>query len=164
MIMNTVSEQSQSKERTRDKDDLGIKKILVAVDLSPHSVKTATYAANFAKSFGASITLAHAFAIEPVRTHNANETAKEEKRHNTERKLGELLEKIRQTYPNCDMRFRKGDPAEQVALLAQDLDADLIITASHNPGFLTRLFGWDQAPRILQRAHCPVLVYHEAVE
>jgi nucleotide-binding universal stress UspA family protein len=62
------------------------------------------------------------------------------------------------------MRFRKGDPAEQVALLAQDLDADLIITASHNPGFLTRLFGWDQAPRILQRAHCPVLVYHEAVE
>jgi nucleotide-binding universal stress UspA family protein len=164
MIMNTVAEQSQSKERTRDKDDLGIKKILVAVDLSPHSEKTATYAANFAKSFGASITLVHAFAIEPVRTHNVNETAKEEKRHNTERKLGELLEKIRQNYPNCDMRFRKGDPAEQVALLAQDLDADLIITASHNPGFLTRLFGWDQAPRILHRAHCPVLVYHEAVE
>ena len=162
--MNTVSGKSARNSQALGNDDLEIKRILVAVDLSPHSERTATYAANFAKSFGASITLVHAFAIEPVRTHNANETHREEERHNTERKLGELVEKVRRTYSNCDMRFRKGDPAEQVTLLAQDLDADLIITASHNPGFLTRLFGWDQAPKILHRAHCPVLVYHETIE
>jgi nucleotide-binding universal stress UspA family protein len=70
------------------------------------------------------------------------------------------VKKVRQTYPNCDMRFRNGDPAEQITVLAQDLEADLIVTASHHRGFLTQLFGWEQAPKILHRAHCPVLVYH----
>jgi len=162
--MNTVSEKSESNAQTLGKDDLAMKRILVAVDLSPHSERTATYAVNFAKGFGASITLVHVLAIEPVRTLNANETPAEEKRHTAERKLGELVEKVRETYPNCDMWFRTGDPAEQITILAQDLDADLIITASHHPGFLTRLFGWDQAPRILHRAHCPVLVYHQGIE
>jgi nucleotide-binding universal stress UspA family protein len=162
--MNTVSEKSERNTQIFGKEDLEIKRILVAVDLSPHSKRTATYAANFAKSFGASITLAHVLDVQPVRTLNANETPAEEKRHDAERKLGELVEKIRETYPNCDMWFRTGDPAEEITTLARDLDADLIITASHHPGFLTRLFGWDQAPRILHRAKCPVLVYHEGIE
>ncbi|MFY9987038.1 MAG: universal stress protein [Chthoniobacterales bacterium] len=162
--MKKVLEQSATNAKETSMDDLNIKRIVVAVDLSPHSERTAAYAADFAKSFGASITLVHVFNTEPVRTHNANETPAEEERHKTERKLGELVRKIRQTYENCDMRFRNGDPAEQITGLAQDLGADLIITASHHPPFLTRLFGWDQAPRILHQASCPVLVYHEAPE
>jgi nucleotide-binding universal stress UspA family protein len=162
--MNDISEKSGMSTQTPSKDDLDIRRILVAVDLSPHSERTAIYAANFAKSFGASITLAHIFATEPVRTLNANETPAEEERHNTERKLSELVGKIRRIYPKCEMRFRNGDPAEEIVGLAQDMAADLIITASHHPGFLARLFAWDQAPRILHRAHCPVLVYHEGIE
>jgi nucleotide-binding universal stress UspA family protein len=158
--MNDVLENSKTNAKRRSKDDLNIKKIVVAVDLSPNSEKTAIYAANFARSFDASLVLVHISFTKPVRTLNANETAAEAKRHNTERKLAELLKKVRQTYPNCDMRFRNGDPAEQITVLAQDLEADLIVTASHHPGFLARLFGWDQAPKILQRARCPVLVYH----
>jgi nucleotide-binding universal stress UspA family protein len=158
--MKDVLENSATNAKRRGKDDLNIKKIVVAVDLSPNSEKTAIYAANFARSFDASVILVHVFSTEPVRTLNANETAEEEKRHDTERKLGALVEKVRWIYPNCDMRFRNGDPAEQITLLAKDLEADLIVTASHHPGFLTRLFGWDQAPKILQRARCPVLVYH----
>lgn len=162
--MKDVLENSATNAKRRSKDDLNIKKIVVAVDLSPNSEKTAIYAANFARSFDASVILVHVFSTEPVRTLNANETAEEEKRHDTERRLGELVKKVRQTYPNCDMRFRNGDPAEQITLLAQDLEADLIVTASHHPGFLTRLFGWDQAPKILHRARCPVLVYHGGTE
>jgi nucleotide-binding universal stress UspA family protein len=162
--MSEIAEKSGMSAEILSEDDLGIKKIVVALDLSSHSETTAMYAANFAKSFGASLTLVHVLATEPVRTLNANETPAEQQRHNAERTMGELAEKVRKTYPPCDIWFRTGDPAEQVTTLAQDLDADLIITASHNPGFLTRLFGWDQAPRILQRAHCPVLVYHEGID
>ena len=154
--MNDISEKSGMSTLTTGKDDLDIRKILVAVDLSPHSERTATYAANFARGFGASIILTHVFAAEPVRTLNANETPAEAERHETERKLGELVGRIRRIYPKCEMRFRNGDPAEEIVGLAQDMGADLIITASHHPGFLTRLFGWDQAPRILHRAHCPL--------
>ena len=159
--MNDALKKTATDARRRDRDDLKINRIVAAVDLSPHSEKTAAYAARFAKSFGAALTLVHVFATKPVRTLNSYETPEEEKRHSGERKLADLVEKIRLTYPNCEMRFRTGNPAEEVTLLAQDLDADLIITASHHPGFLGSLFGLDQAPRILHRAHCPVLVYYE---
>ena len=150
--------------KTAGDKDRRIKKIVVAVDLSPHSEKTAAYAADFARRFGASISLVHVFASKPVRTLNAYETAEEEKRHDTERKFVELVKNIEQIYPNCDVRFRNGDPAEQIALLAEELDADLIVTSRHQPGFLARLFEWDQAARILHRADCSVLVYNGETE
>lgn len=79
-------------------------------------------------------------------------------------KLTKLIENLRKTGVKCDDDLRFGDPAEQVTLAAQTLNADLIITACHHPGFLGRLFGLDQAPRILHRSSCPVLVYHEGAE
>jgi nucleotide-binding universal stress UspA family protein len=156
--MNQIPEKT---DKTSEKFD--VRKIVVAVDLSKHSKKTAAYAAEFAKSFGASITLVHAFAPEPITEFTSEEVHEryEADLRATERDLGEFAEAIRETYPDCDFEFRVGDPAEQVTLIAQDLGADLIITASHHASFLSRLFGIDQAPRILHRAQCPVLVYHE---
>jgi len=161
--MNKVLEKPVKIEEPLSKHDLNVKKIVVAVDLSAHSEKTVTYAIGFARSFGASLTLAHVYAPEPITEFTTQEVHErfEEERRETEEKLQALVDKTRGTYPDCDMEFRIGDPAEQVTLLALDTKADLIITASHHPGFLGRLFGLDQAPRILHRARCPVLVYHE---
>lgn len=143
--------------------NLNIRRIVVAVDLSAHSRKTAAYAARFAKSFGASLTLVHAFAPERITEFTTEEVHEryEEEMRNTERDLDKLAASVRETNVDCDIEFRVGDPAEEVNLIAKDLHADLIITASHHPRFLSRLFGTDQAPRILHRAQCPVLVYHE---
>ena len=157
--MNQVLEKTD-----KNTNDLNIREIVVAVDLSPHSEKTAAYAAKFAKSYGASITLVHAFAPEHVTeftTQEVHEGYEEEKRA-AERELHKLADSVLETYSDCRFEFRVGDPAEEVTLIARDLNADLIITASHHPSFLSRLFGIDQAPRILHRAQCPVLVYHEA--
>ena len=159
--MNRVLEQPDT-----GTSNLNIRKIVVAVDLSPHSEKTVAYAAQFAKSFGASMTLVHVFAPEYITeftTSEVHESYEEEKRA-TARELNKLRDTIRKIYPDCDTEFRIGDPAEEVNLIARDLSADLIIAASHHPGFLGRLFGVDQAPRILHRAHCPVLIYHEENE
>jgi nucleotide-binding universal stress UspA family protein len=168
--MNKVLDKTVTTEETSDKqdllNDLPIKKIVAAVDLSPHSEKTAAYAAGFARSFGASLILAHILAPEPITEFTTPQVHErfEEERRQTEQKLQSLVENIRETYADCKMELRIGDPAEQVTLVALDKNADLIITASHHPGFLGRLFGLDQAPRILHRARCPVLVYHEEVE
>jgi len=158
-------------KRETDKDissdcDLNIKNIVVAVDLSPHSEKTAAYAVEFARSFEASITLVHVFPTEHITEFLSQEVhdSFEEGQRATQRELRALLESLRESYPDCNMEFRIGDPAEQVTQLAREANADLIITASHHPGFLGRLFGLDQAPRILHRAGCPVLVYHEGAE
>jgi nucleotide-binding universal stress UspA family protein len=145
---------------------LNIRKIVVAVDLSPHSRKTAAYAAAFAKSFGASLTLVHAFEPERITEFTTQEVheGREENKRDSEKELNKLADSVRKTCGDCYAEFRVGDPAEQVNLVAADVQADLIITASHHPGFLSRLFGIDQAPRILHRARCPVLVYHEEEE
>lgn len=156
--MNLILEKTDSTAQ-----NFKIRKIVVAVDLSKHSELTAAYAAEFAKSFGASITLVHAFAPERITEFTTEEVHERyaEELQAAEQDLGKLADAVRKTYPDCDFEFRVGDPAEQVALVAKDLDADLIVTASHHPGLLGRLFGIDQAPRILHRTQCPVLVYHE---
>jgi nucleotide-binding universal stress UspA family protein len=143
-----------------------LNKIIVAVDLSPHSVKTAIYGAEFAKSVGAAVTLLHVFPPEPT-----PEFASEGFYESFERgrrlmvgKLTKLVEQVRATGIKCDYDFRIGDPAEEVTRAAQESHADLIISATHHPGWLGRFFGLDQAPRILHRAGCPILVYHDGNE
>ncbi|MFY9987039.1 MAG: universal stress protein [Chthoniobacterales bacterium] len=164
--MNEILEQRETEKDISSEYDLNIKTIVVAVDLSPHSEKTAAYAVEFARSFAASITLVHVFPTEHITeftTQEVHESFEEEQRA-TQRRLRTLMESLREGYPDCNVEFRIGDPAEQVTQLARETNADLIITASHHPGFLGRLFGLDQAPRILHRAGCPVLVYHEGAE
>ena len=69
--------------------------------------------------------------------------------------------KMRRVYPRCETDFRVGDTAEEVRLAAAQWNADLIVTASYDPGFLGRLLGLERAPQIVKRAPCPVVVYHE---
>ena len=157
--MNATSEkQSQQLYALR------VKQIVVAIDLSPHSEKTVAYAVEIARIFGATIYLVYVRAppesLIEYTTQPLHEYLEEERR-GLEQELRNLCEKIRQFYPNCGFEFRVGDPADQVSQLARTLDADLIITASHHTSFLGDLFNLDQAPKIMHRAPCSVLVYHD---
>jgi nucleotide-binding universal stress UspA family protein len=161
-----VSRLLQRTERSSEelgKSNLNIRKIVVAVDLSPRSQRTAAYAAALAKRVDAALTFVHVFAPEPVTefTSVAAHEAFVEGRFRTAARLAKLMEKLRQTGVECRDDLRVGDPTEEVVLAATSIDADLIITASHHPGFLGRTLGLDQAPRILRRAGCPVLVHQE---
>jgi nucleotide-binding universal stress UspA family protein len=152
-----------SEKQSQQVNGLSIKQIVVAVDLTAHSEKTVAYAIGIAKTLGARIHLAYVQAPESINeytTKGCNENL-EEKRHNPVQELTDLNKRIRRIYPNCGADFRVGNCADEVSQLARTLDADLIITASHHPSFLVRLFNLDQAPKIMHRAHCPVLVYHD---
>jgi nucleotide-binding universal stress UspA family protein len=161
--MTKILEELVTSRKIADENDPKIREIVVAVGLSSHSEKTACYAAEIAKSLGASITLVHVFAPEVI-TEFTTETiheSYEEQRRSAERKLTGLAGKIQETGSDCNTQFRIGDPADEVSRAAFSLNADLIVTASHHPSFLARLFRADQAPRILHSAPCSVLVYHE---
>lgn len=164
-VMNVLGKK-ESVNGSTSMDLFDIKKIIVAVDLSPHSEKTATYAASFAKNVGASITLLHIFPPEPSEEFASEGVYQsfEQGRWLLAQKLVDLADQIRRTGVKCEYDFQVGDPAEEVARSAKDLQADLVITAAHHPGFLGRLLGMDQASRILHRAGCPVLIYHEGNE
>lgn len=52
---------------------------------------------------------------------------------------------------------KRGDPAKIVCETARDLDADLIVMASHGRSGLARLFVGSVAERVLRESSCPVL-------
>ena len=143
-----------------------VQKIIVPVDLSEHSEKTASYAIALAKSFGASIIFVHVFPRET----NAEFTTDDihwryaRERDAAKERLLSFGDKIGRAYPRSETEFRVGDTAEEVRLAALEWHVDLIVTASYHPGFLGRLLGLERARQIVKRAPCPVVVYHEVQE
>ena len=62
--MNTALAANQLAERVASSKTFSVKKILAALDLSPHSEATAQYALEIAKTLGASLVLVHVY--EPI--------------------------------------------------------------------------------------------------
>jgi nucleotide-binding universal stress UspA family protein len=140
-----------------------IRRVLVAVDLSESSEATASYAAEIASFFAASLTIVHVY--EPVSlceyASETTNTVLEEQRNDLQKMLEQLTRKLQTSSLICTSAFLVGAPAEQIATLAREIDADLIVTASHHPTFLGRLFHMDKARLIMHRAPCPVLIYQQ---
>lgn len=145
------------------KVSVSIKKVLVAVDLSAHSEATASYAAGLARCFGASLTVVYVYEPVPLCEYASETTytVLEDERDQLQKLLEELALKVKTPGLVCKSAFLVGNPVEQITTLARDIRADLIVTASHHPTFLGRLLNLDKAPKIMHRAPCPVLVYHE---
>ena len=139
---------------------LRIKTILVAVDLSSHSGRTVAYAVSIARQFGASLKVIHVYSAPTATEFGAPEMCRllEKDREDVERRLASLAERVRAKYPRCESLLRTGDPSEQVARAARLVGANLIVVGRHHQTFLGRLLTLDQAPKIVQRAACPVLV------
>jgi universal stress protein A len=152
-----------SANETLTKRSVSIRRVLVAVDLSEHSEATASYAAAIAKSFDARLTIAHVCEPVPLCEYacETTYTILEKEREDLQELLDRLTEKVQTTGVICESAFLIGAPAEQISTLAHDIDADLIVTASHHPTFLGRVFNLDKATLILHRAPCPVLICHD---
>jgi nucleotide-binding universal stress UspA family protein len=164
--MNRILEQVTTTEAIPGVADVNVKKIIVPVDLSKHSEKTASYAIALAKSFRASIIFVHVFSPEPITEFGTDDIhwSYARERDAAKEQLLSFGKKIGRVYPHCETEFRIGDTAEEVRLAAVERNADLIVTASYHPGFLGRLAGLERAPQIVKRAPCPVAVYHEVQE
>ena len=142
---------------------LNVKTILVAVDLSPHSERTVAYAVSIARQFGASLKVIHVYAPPAATEFGAQDMYRllEKDREDVERRLASLVDRVRANYPKCESLLRTGDPSEQVATAASLEGANLIVVGRHHQTFLGRLLNLDQAPKIVHRAACPVLVWED---
>ncbi len=59
---------------------------------------------------------------------------------------------------NVGVHVRKGEPGHEIAQLAADLAADVIVVGTHKVPQLKNLFVGSTAERVLASASCPVLV------
>jgi nucleotide-binding universal stress UspA family protein len=62
------------------------------------------------------------------------------------------------TQQTVGVHVRKGEPAHEIAQLATELSADLIVVGSHKAPHLKNLFVGSTAERVMVNATCPVVV------
>ena len=72
-------------------------------------------------------------------------------------KLDEIVKKFKIPADKIQLHAVAGSPKDQILKLADMIDADLIIIASHKPDISTYLLG-SNAAAVVRHAKCPVLV------
>ena len=144
---------------------LGIGHILVPVDFSAPAEKALRYAVSFARQFDAKITLLH---VRPISYYPAEmgdiPTVIPADEPATEKIQARLDADASRLVP-AEMRdrtlLRTGSAYDEICNAARELEADLIIIATHGRTGLKHILIGSTAERVVRHAPCPVLVVRE---
>ena len=151
----------------RTDDRLVYRSILVPIDFSENSEKSATYAAKLAACFGCAVTLLHVINLRdypynrypleytvPDRYISQYEFAESEAKNG----LKSFENQFSSRGLHVEIETRVGSPFEEILTAADNCAADLIVIGSHGGSGIGRLLLGSTAERVIERAHCPVLV------
>lgn len=140
-----------------------IKKILVPLptDAAKNGGSALEMAAELAKAHNAKVILLHVIEAIPayVSVHlpaDLRKTAGE-----TARADLQAAAKAHGLDSSADIVVREGNPAADILDFANDTGVDMIVMASHDPGFADYLLG-SVAARVVRHAHCSVLVVRKS--
>ncbi|GMU63618.1 MAG: hypothetical protein AMXMBFR34_53810 [Myxococcaceae bacterium] len=138
-----------------------MKQVIVAVDGSEPSLKGARLALEYAKPFGAKVTLV--YVVPPVVLPGDAPWAPLDELHQSELARGQkvlagVVEALGSPAVSCVVKL--GPPAELVAEQAEVMDADLVVVGSRGLGAVKRLLVGSVADRLVHICQRPVLVVH----
>ncbi|NOX65544.1 MAG: universal stress protein [Chlorobi bacterium] len=146
-----------------------IKKILVPIDFSDYSKKALQYTVKFANSFNAELFLI--YVIEPIiypadlsmgqivippSEVNMDEKAKSELEELAKTEIGDSLQ--------YNIMVKTGKPFQEIIETAAEVDADLIIIATHGHTGVEHLLFGSTAEKVVRKAPCPVLTLREPIK
>ncbi len=138
-----------------------IRKILVPLDFSTHSMKALGTAIELAKRFDARMVLLHAYSatayiglseqvmVPPDFFEMVHLAAA--------RSLGKAAEQVSRAGVSVETRLSELPPAEAIVATAHDLGIDLIVMCTRGLSGLKHLLLGSVAERTLRLAPCPVL-------
>lgn len=129
-----------------------VRTILAPLDGSLHSEQAIPVLVDLGRTFDARLVLYHAFPPRPNRSELEVPTQPLEPARRLLEAAGVAAE--------CD--FGEGDAAERTLQAAHDVEADLIVVATHGRTGIRRLVLGSVAERILRRAAVPVVVVRPA--
>ncbi len=144
-----------------------IKKILIAVDGSNHSLKSVEFGAEVAKSLGAEVLLYH--VVKPYRLPDAlKKFAQAEHMATIDADLlkkgaqfllaGALDTARRAGVKDVEIEVEEGPIARSIIARAKSLKADLIVIGSRGMGDVEGMLRGGVSHRVETLAKCPVLV------
>jgi universal stress protein A len=138
-----------------------IKTVLVATDFSSHSEAAVRAATQWAKTFGATIHLVHAFDT-PIPIFTPYEVVVpdgflEQARDSATRSLHASRDKIRAESVTVKAHLTEGPAAPAIARAAEEVGADLIVMGTRGNTGLKHVVLGSVAERTIRMAPCSVL-------
>ena len=147
---------------------MNLRTVVVATDLSAPSRHAADRAACLVAAQGARLTLAHvlqATALEDLRRWIGQEgDVGAALQASAGEALHALAAELRTRHGiEADERLSCGNPVQEVSRLAEELDADLLVTGTRGLGFFRGVVLGSTAERIAKRSSRPVLMVRQSV-
>lgn len=137
-----------------------MKKIVLGYDESDAAKRALERAAQLTKAFGSDLTVA---SIAPVMT-SIGRSAGPVDPTDTPSDHSEELQHAKTYLEGEGVQAHYltglGRPAETLAELAKDSEADLIVLGTHEPSAIGRLFGQSVSDSVAHSVHCDVLIVH----
>jgi nucleotide-binding universal stress UspA family protein len=139
---------------------VGIQRILVAFDASPHAEHALDVALSMARDMKARL-----FVVSVIRPPEPAESAEfnavlEDGRERYERSFVSLRERAREKGVELETEIVLGHPAEQIIHKADTVQASLIVMGKRSHTILHRWMLGSNSERVLRYAHCPVMIVH----
>jgi nucleotide-binding universal stress UspA family protein len=143
---------------------LQLKKILVPIDFSLPSQQALDHARSLARSFGGEIILLHVvqrFGFAPFPEVAPQLDYTKEEFHEAENTLKTLAHEIGDKIAKVETLVRSGLAAHEIVEAATELDADLIVIATHGYTGWKHFCIGSTTERVVRTAPCPVFVVRE---
>lgn len=134
-------------------------RILLGVDGSSHSMKTARVAGNLVRMMKADLRVVIAF--DPIPSYLGEpdlQQAISTRVDEAQAAMDEALKEVGETPSEIATEILEGSAAEVILLVAETRNNDLIVIGSRGQGQLAGLLLGSQSQKVIQRARCPVLV------
>ena len=141
-----------------------LKKILVATDGSEDAALAVRAAIDLSNKTDAELHVVHTWRnLQPATLPAVATDEYWRARKQYEQEAGELLEEQAERLRNAGatvagLHLREGRPADEIATLAEELEADLVVVGSRGVGTVKRLVMGSVSEAIVHLAPCPVLV------
>ena len=137
-----------------------MERIVVGYDESEPAKRALERAAELAKAFDSELIVT---SVAPVLTNIGRSVGPGDPADPPSAHVEEL--KHAQTYlegegVQADYVQALGHPAQTIAELAKERDADLIVLGTREPNLIARLFGQSVSDQVAHQVHCDVLIVH----
>lgn len=140
------------------------KRIVVATDLSRESLGVVSYAGHLAREEKGRLTVVHVAASVSLADYTELVPARDldliddELLEHARSMLEGWVRRHRKKFGDVDIVVEQGVIVEVVCKVVEDVDADLLVVASHGRDGLSRLLLASVTERLLRESPCPVLV------
>ncbi len=154
---------SASRKKSAKFKSVLLKRILVPIDFSNHSMNALGYAISFARQFRASIDLI--YVIEPA-VYPADfsygqigfPNVEEELQAHVSEELDSIIKNDIRGKIKSQKTVRTGKPFFEINQYAREQNIDLIIIATHGHTGMEHILFGSTAEKVVRKAPCPVLV------